>query len=75
LSVCAIEVVPVESSPFAEAFFAPRPRSEMMRNYRLKLAGIDMMRLWPEALRRYLDRSVAGLMLTLPKRHYGATLY
>jgi dTDP-4-dehydrorhamnose reductase len=55
-----VEVVPVASSHFAATYFAPRPRSEMMRNYMLELAGIDLMRPWPEALRDYLDRSHAG---------------
>jgi dTDP-4-dehydrorhamnose reductase len=55
-----VEVVPVSSSHFATTYFAPRPRSEMMRNYMLELAGIDLMRPWPEALREYLDRSVGG---------------
>jgi dTDP-4-dehydrorhamnose reductase len=50
-------VVPVDSSHFAETYFAPRPRSEMMRNYMLELAGLDLMRAWPEALRAYLDRT------------------
>ena len=55
-----ITVRPVDSAYFAETFFAPRPRSEMMRNYKLELAGIELMRPWPEALRAYLDRTVEG---------------
>jgi dTDP-4-dehydrorhamnose reductase len=54
------EVVPVASTYFAETYFAPRPRSEMMRNYMLELAGIDLMRSWPEALRAYLDSRTPG---------------
>ena len=55
-----VDVVPVPSSHFATTYFAPRPRSEMMRNYMLELAGIDLMRPWAEALTDYLDRSSAG---------------
>jgi dTDP-4-dehydrorhamnose reductase len=55
-----IAVRPVDSAYFAETFFAPRPRSEMMRNYKLELAGIDLMRPWPEAIRAYLDRTIVG---------------
>jgi len=52
-----IEVVPVGSEFFAETYFAPRPRSEMLRNYVLGLRGLNMMRPWPEALRDYLDQA------------------
>jgi dTDP-4-dehydrorhamnose reductase len=55
-----IEVRPVDSSFFADAYFAPRPRSEMMRNYLLELAGIDLMRPWGEGVRAYLDVTIAG---------------
>jgi dTDP-4-dehydrorhamnose reductase len=50
-----IEVVPVESDFFAKEYFAPRPRSEMLRNHALDLRGLNMMRPWQEALRAYLD--------------------
>ena len=41
----------------SEAFAlpAPRPRSEMLRNYVLELRGMDCMRNWREALHDYLD--------------------
>jgi dTDP-4-dehydrorhamnose reductase len=56
-----VEVVPVSSDFFAETYFAPRPRSEMMRNYALQLRGLNLMRPWPEALRAYLDQAAFNL--------------
>ena len=50
-----VEVVAVDSSYFAETYFAPRPRSEIMRNYMLDLHGLNRMRPWRVALTEYLD--------------------
>lgn len=52
-----VEVVGVSSDYFAEAYPAPRPRSEMMRNLMLELRGLDRMRPWQVALRSYLETS------------------
>ena len=49
-----VEVVPVTSEAFAAEYPAPRPRSEMMRNYMLDLRGMNRMRPWQIALREYL---------------------
>ena len=49
-----VQVVPVTSEAFADEYPAPRPRSEMMRNYMLELRGMNRMRPWREALREYL---------------------
>jgi dTDP-4-dehydrorhamnose reductase len=49
-----VRVVPVTSEAFADEYPAPRPRSEMMRNYMLELRGMNRMRPWREALREYL---------------------
>jgi dTDP-4-dehydrorhamnose reductase len=49
-----VRVVPVTSEVFADDYPAPRPRSEMMRNYMLELRGMNRMRPWREALREYL---------------------
>jgi dTDP-4-dehydrorhamnose reductase len=49
-----VRVVPVTSEVFADEYPAPRPRSEMMRNYMLELRGVNHMRPWREALREYL---------------------
>ena len=49
-----VRVVPVTSEAFADEYPAPRPRSEMMRNYMLELRGMNRMRPWREALHEYL---------------------
>lgn len=49
-----VNVVPVTSEAFADEYPAPRPRSEMMRNYMLELRGMNRMRPWREALGEYL---------------------
>jgi dTDP-4-dehydrorhamnose reductase len=55
LDVRGIELVGVPSSFFATEYFAPRPMSEIMRNYVLDLRGMNLMRPWADALRAYLD--------------------
>ena len=52
-----IELVPVSSEYFAREFPAPRPRSEMMRNYMLELEGMDRMRDWRDAISEYLHEA------------------
>jgi dTDP-4-dehydrorhamnose reductase len=49
-----VNVIPVTSEAFANQYPAPRPRSEMLRNYMLELRGMNRMRPWREALREYL---------------------
>jgi dTDP-4-dehydrorhamnose reductase len=49
-----VKLVEVDSEFFREAFPAPRPRSEMMRNYLLDLQGLNTMRPWEESLDEYL---------------------
>lgn len=49
-----VEVIPVTSDAFAVDYPAPRPRSEMMRNYMLDLRDMNRMRPWQVALREYL---------------------
>lgn len=71
LSVCArilevlgrddIELIEVGSEFFAEEFFAPRPRSEIMRNLVLDLQGMNTMRPWAEAIEDYLSHDLAEL--------------
>ena len=47
-----VEVVGVTSDYFVEAYPAPRPSSEMMRNLMLDIRGLNRMRPWQAALRR-----------------------
>ena len=47
-----VEVLPVSSLEFPLP--APRPRSEMLRNYKLDLMGLNQMPHWKEALKTYL---------------------
>ena len=49
-----IDLIPVTSEYFRTSYPAPRPRSEMMRNYMLELRGLDEMPTWQEALKQYL---------------------
>jgi dTDP-4-dehydrorhamnose reductase len=50
-----IEVHPVASAEFPLP--APRPRSEMLRNLKLELLGIDTMPHWKDSLRRYIEEN------------------
>ena len=52
-----VELIAVDSSYFEAEYFAPRPVSEMMRNYKLQLRGLNQMRPWRDALHAYLLRS------------------
>lgn len=52
-----VELVEVGSEFFEEAFPAPRPRSEMMRNMALDLQGWNTMRPWDVALEEYLQKN------------------
>lgn len=55
LSRTDIKLIPVTSEFFSETYPAPRPRSEMMRNFMLDLRGMNTMRTWEEALKEYLE--------------------
>jgi dTDP-4-dehydrorhamnose reductase len=49
-----ITIEPVSSDHFAKEYFAPRPASERLINYKLKLRNLDLMRDWRIALSDYL---------------------
>jgi dTDP-4-dehydrorhamnose reductase len=57
-----IEIRPVASDFFKEEYFAPRPRSEMMKNARLEALGINLMRPWRKALRHYIEAEYAEIV-------------
>lgn len=50
-----VELIPVASDFFSKEYFAPRPKSEMLKNYRLEQMGLNKMRHWEEALKEYID--------------------
>ena len=52
-----IKLIPVTSDFFSETYPAPRPRSEMTRNFMLDLCGMNTMRSWEDALRDYLEEN------------------
>lgn len=50
----SIKVTEVDSSYFSKEYFATRPYSEALINFKLKLLGIDKMRDWKECVDDYL---------------------
>ena len=55
-----VELKPVSSSYFKKEYFAPRPRSEEMRNYVLDLRGMNGMPMWQDAMKTYLKMHFAS---------------
>lgn len=49
----SVEIVPVSSLDFPAP--APRPRSEMLRNLKLEILGLNDMPHWKESLSRYIS--------------------
>jgi dTDP-4-dehydrorhamnose reductase len=54
-----IKINVVGSEYFAAEYFAPRPASERLINYKLSLRGLNLMRDWRIALRDYIRNSYA----------------
>ena len=50
-----VHIHPVKSDFFASQFFAPRPASERLVNYKLNLRGLNLMRNWRDALYDYIS--------------------
>ena len=50
-----ISIKAVNSDYFSTKFFAPRPRSENLINYKLNLRSLNIMRDWRVCLREYLN--------------------
>lgn len=55
-----VQLKAVTSSFFKEEYFAPRPRSEEMRNFVLDLRGMNSMPKWEDALEEYLNQHFAS---------------
>ena len=58
-----IKIKRVNSSFFANEYFAPRPSSERLINKKLQLRGLDMMRDWKICLDEYLNQSYKDYLL------------
>ena len=58
----SIKVTTVNSDHFRNEYFAIRPVSERLINYRLKLRGINFMREWQVCLKDYLDNYYSGYL-------------
>ena len=50
-----IKINEVESSFFAKEYYAPRPYSERLINYKLSLRNLNKMNSWKKSLRHYLS--------------------
>ncbi|MBX9866152.1 MAG: NAD(P)-dependent oxidoreductase [Burkholderiales bacterium] len=50
-----VKISPVESTYWAETYFAERPPSERLINKKLDLRGVNIMRDWKVCLKEYLD--------------------
>ena len=50
-----ISIKAVNSDYFSTKFFAPRPKSENLINYKLNLRSLNIMRDWRVCLREYLN--------------------
>ena len=57
-----IQLIPVSSDFFSEEYFAPRPKSEVLRNYILDLRKMNNMRCWKSALKDYLTKKFSNFM-------------
>jgi len=57
-----VKITPVDSNYFKEEYFAKRPNAERLKNYKLKLLGLDNMKSWQEALREYLEKYYSGYL-------------
>ena len=58
----AVKVIPVNSDHFAEDYFAPRPPSERLVNYKLDLLGLNLMRDWRVSLAEYVGDYYQGYL-------------
>jgi dTDP-4-dehydrorhamnose reductase len=57
-----VRLLPVSSNYFTKDYFAPRPASERLINYKLSLRGMNIMRDWRVALKEYLAGYYAGYL-------------
>ncbi len=65
-----VGIAPVTSACFPLP--APRARSEAMRNLKLELLGLDLMRPWEDALREYIANELLPALDPSPEAQQGA---
>ncbi|GEP40450.1 NAD(P)-dependent oxidoreductase [Nocardioides psychrotolerans] len=58
----SVKVVPVNSDHFKEEYFAPRPPSERLINYKLDLLDMNLMRDWRVSLAEYVEDYFDGYL-------------
>ncbi len=51
-----VKITKVNSNFYANEYFAPRPPSENLLNYKLNLRSLNIMRDWKECLKEYLTK-------------------
>jgi len=51
-----IKLIEVDSTHFKEEYFAPRPKSEVLENSKLRTKNMDEMRNWKISLKDYIER-------------------
>ena len=51
-----IDLINVNSDYFTEEYFAPRPDSEVLENFKLKSRNLKLMRDWNISLKDYLEK-------------------
>ena len=56
-----IKIIKVKSDYFNKEYFAPRPESERLVNFKLKMRKLDLMPSWQEALKDYTNFLVGHL--------------
>lgn len=56
-----VKITKVDSSHWKKEYFAPRPPSEKLINWRLQAKGLHRMRDWKECLKEYLESYDWGL--------------
>jgi dTDP-4-dehydrorhamnose reductase len=58
----SVKIVAVPSDYFAEEYYAPRPPSERLVNYKLELLGLNLMRDWRVSLAEYIEDYYPGYL-------------
>ena len=51
-----IKITEVNSDYFKKEYFAKRPNSEMLINYKLNLLSLNIMREWKVCLKEYINK-------------------